>query len=127
MKIRTALNEIDQSYNKLPDYFIAFDLYNKKNKLFYTRDKLIEKLKDTNIHFVREMYNGKIKDKNQLLNLIQEKSIYTDEKVEGIYLKIFEGNYIKSRCKLVRNDFLCGNEHWSKNTIQKNKLLYNFT
>ena len=109
------------SYDNLPDYFLAFDLYNKKKKLFYNRDILVEKLKDTSLNFVREMYRGKIKDKNQLLKMIEEKSNYTsDGRVEGIYLKIFEGDYVKSRCKLVRNDFLSGNDHWTKGGIQKN-------
>ena len=112
------------SYDNLPDYFLAFDLYNKKKKLFYNRDILVEKLKDSSIHYVREMYRGKIKDQSQLLKMIEEKSIYTDGRVEGIYLKIFEGDYVKSRCKLVRNDFICGNEHWTKGGIQKNKLNY---
>ena len=34
-------------YNSLPDYFLAFDLYNKKKKLFYNRDILVNKLKNT--------------------------------------------------------------------------------
>ena len=112
------------NYNNLPDYFLAFDLYNKKKKLFYNRDILVEKLKDTNIHFVREMYRGKVKDNNQLLKMIDQKSIYSDGKVEGIYLKIFEGDYIKNRCKLVRNDFICGNDHWTKGGIKINKLKF---
>ena len=61
----------------------------KKKKLFYNRDILVEKLKDSSIHYVREMYRGKIKDQGQLLKMIEEKSIYTDGRVEGIYLKIF--------------------------------------
>ena len=111
-------------YTGLPDYFLAFDLYNKKKKLFYNRDILVEKLKDTNIHFVREMFRGKIKDKSQLLKMIEQKSEYTDGRVEGIYLKVFEGDYVKERCKLVRNDFICGNDHWSKRGIVINKLTF---
>lgn len=109
-------------YSDLPDYFLAFDLYHKKKKLFYNKHILVEKLKNTNLHFVREMYQGKIKDKNQLLKMIELKSQYTEGRVEGIYLKIFEGDYVKSRCKLVRNDFICGNEHWTKGGIQINKV-----
>lgn len=115
---------LNSSLNNLPDYFLAFDLYNKKKKLFYNRDILVEKLKDTNIHFVREMYRGMVKDQNQLLKMIEQQSDYTDSRVEGIYLKIFEDDYVKRRCKLVRNDFLSGNEHWTKGGIQKNKLKF---
>ena len=70
------------------------------------------------------MYRGKVKDNNQLLKLIEQNSIYSDGRVEGIYLKIFEGDYIKNRCKLVRNDFICGNDHWTKGGIKINKLKF---
>ena len=56
--------------------------------------------------------------------MIEQKSHYTDGRVEGIYLKIFQGDYVQSRCKLVRNDFMCGNDHWTKDGIQKNKLKF---
>ena len=110
------------SYNNLPDYFMAFDLYDKNNKVFYNRKILEEKLNGTNIHGVRVMYEGKI-NKSQLLKMIEQKSIYTDGRVEGIYLKVFEDDYVKYRAKLVRNDFLSGNKHWSKNIVEKNKVL----
>jgi atypical dual specificity phosphatase len=112
------------SYNKLPDYFMAFDLYNKKEKVFYNRQILDEKLENTNIKSVRIMYNGIIENKNQLLKLIENQSDYTDSRVEGIYIKTFEDKYVKYRCKLVRNDFICGNEHWSKGIIEKNQIIF---
>ena len=71
------------------------------------------------------MFRGKIHNKNFLLKMIEEKSIYSDSRIEGIYLKIFEKDYVKLRCKLVRNDFICGNEHWNKNQIIKNKIMIN--
>ena len=89
---------------------------------FYNRKILEEKLNGTNIHGVRVMYEGKI-NKSQLLKMIEQKSIYTDGRVEGIYLKVFEDDYVKYRAKLVRNDFLSGNKHWSKNIVEKNKVL----
>jgi len=57
-----------------------------------------------------------------LLSMIEQKSVYTDGRVEGVYLKIFENDYVKARCKLVRNDFICGNEHWGKGIMQKNSI-----
>ena len=59
------------------------------------------------------MYQGSI-NKKQLLELIQQPSEYTNSRVEGVYLKVFEGKFVKYRSKLVRNDFLAGNQHWSK-------------
>jgi atypical dual specificity phosphatase len=110
------------SYNNLPDYFLAFDLFSKKKKLFYHRNILLDKLKDTSIIPVRSIYEGKIRDRDQLLTMINATSQYTDTRVEGIYLKMYQGDYVESRCKLVRNDFLEGNQHWSKRKVEKNKL-----
>ena len=109
-------------YNKLPDYFLAFDLYNKKEDLFYSRKILEEKLKGTSILPVKLLYSGKIKNDKKLLEMIQLKSEYTDSRVEGIYIKINEGDYVKHRSKIVRNDFIGGNEHWSKYEVKPNKL-----
>ena len=64
------------------------------------------------------------KDNNTYVKLIENQSDYTDSRVEGIYIKTFEDKYVKYRCKLVRNDFICGNEHWTKGGIQKNNLKY---
>ena len=109
-------------YKNLPDYFMAFDLYNKREQVFYSRDILEQKLAGTQIQMVRIMYQGKI-DKKQLLELIEQPSEYTDSRVEGVYLKIFEDKYVKYRSKLVRNDFLAGNQHWSKRTVEPNQLI----
>ena len=108
-------------YNNLPDYFMAFDLYNKRERVFYNRHVLEQKLEGTQIQIVRIMYQGLI-DKKQLLELIEQPSEYTNSRVEGVYLKVFEGKYVKYRSKLVRNDFLAGNQHWSKREVQPNQL-----
>lgn len=112
------------SYTHLPDYFIAFDLYSKSQKKFYSRDIMMQKLQDTHIVPVREMYRGRIESRRQLEQMIQQQSEYTDERVEGIYIKTFEDDFVKDRCKLVRADFICGNEHWGKRKIEVNQLKY---
>ena len=108
-------------YNNLPDYFMAFDLYNKRERVFYNRRILEQKLEGTQIQIVRIMYQGLI-NKKQLLELIEQPSEYTNSRVEGVYLKVFEGKFVKYRSKLVRNDFLAGNQHWSKREVQPNQL-----
>jgi len=55
--------------------------------------------------------------------MLELKSEYASHlKVEGVYLKINEDKYIKHRAKVVRNDFLSGNDHWSKGILSVNKL-----
>ncbi len=113
------------AYDKLPDYFLAYDLYNKREGKFYNRDILEERLKGTNICLVREIYRGKIKTEKQILDMLQLPSRYaSNQRVEGVYLKIFDGNYVKERSKIVRNDFLSGNEHWTRGGVEQNRVEY---
>lgn len=55
--------------------------------------------------------------------LLQRKSAFApDVTIEGVYLRLDEGLWLKHRAKIVRPDFIPGNEHWSKTTITKNRL-----
>jgi len=120
-------------YDSLPDYFLAFDLFDKVSGKFFSREYLEEKCSGTNISLVRVIYstrdnsperndNLQITDKKSLLKLMDQKSIYGPEQIEGLYLKINSGQYVKDRCKIVREDFIAGNEHWSKGILTPNKL-----
>ena len=44
--------------------------------------------------------------------------------VEGVYIRIDEGDYLKERTKIVRGDFICGDKFWAKGIRTKNKLKY---
>jgi hypothetical protein len=111
-------------YTELPDYFLAFDLFDKKSNTFYSRDILLEKLKNTEIIPVRNIYEGPIKTEKQLLDMLKLKSEYTDSIIEGIYLKININDKVEHRSKIVRNDFIAGNEHWNKGIITQNKCIF---
>ncbi len=103
-----------------------FDLYHKRDNIFYSREQLEKILAPTSIVPVKLLYSGNIKNEAQLLKMLELKSEYAEPdqqvKVEGVYLKINEDKYIKHRAKIVRNDFLSGNDHWSKGIIRINKL-----
>ncbi|RUP49205.1 hypothetical protein BC936DRAFT_143068 [Jimgerdemannia flammicorona] len=58
-----------------------------------------------------------------ILDLLQLKSSYApDVTIEGVYLRLDEGDWAKHRAKVVRPDFIPGNQHWSKRAITKNRL-----
>merc|ERR1712066_860959 len=64
-------------YQNLPNYFLAFDLFNKKEGKFYSREILENRLKGTNIKTVDLVYSSRIFQKNKdtidsdfLLNLM---------------------------------------------------------
>lgn len=112
-------------YDKLPDYFIAFDLYDKNNKIFYNRNILENKLKNSSINIVNTLYFGKMN--NDLLNnILKQKSTYSSVNcMEGVYIKIFDGDFVKYRTKIVNNNFICGNKKWSNKIDEINLISYN--
>jgi atypical dual specificity phosphatase len=55
--------------------------------------------------------------------LVEQQSAFAEGRVEGIVVKIEDKNWVKWRGKVVRGDFLAGNQHWSKNIMQENGIL----
>ena len=121
------------NYTNIPDYFICFDIYDKLEDKFYSRTRVEELLKDTNIAQVPVLETNKIITKREdLIPYLQTKSKYGDCKIEGIYVRLHddENKYLVKRCKLVRPDFLPEKEetiHWSKKIPTKNKLDFDRT
>lgn len=101
-------------YTNLSDVFIAFDMYDIVENKFWSRKKLENKLKNTNIKIIPLIAEGKFTSINDIGNLVNNKSNYYDGKVEGVYIRICDDNWLIDRSKIVRNDFLSSDKHWSK-------------
>lgn len=112
-------------YTNLPDYFIAFDLFDKKTGKFCSRNKLEELLKNTTIQQIKLVTKGKFKNIDQIIKLVNSNSEYYSGKLEGVYVRICDENYTLKRAKIVRNDFICGDTHWSKNKCTENLIKNN--
>lgn len=115
-------------YDRLPDYFVAFDVFDKKENKFLSQAKLQEFLAETTIPIVpticKQSFATKKELVNKLLELLDTKSAYNDEPVEGVVLRVDNGDYFDRRCKLVRPDFIQGiEEHWSKKELVRNKKI----
>jgi atypical dual specificity phosphatase len=54
--------------------------------------------------------------------MIQRTSKFYDGPVEGVYVKMERYGRVLSRGKVVRGDFIAGNEHWSKGILRLNTL-----
>jgi len=105
------------SYSKLPDRFLAFDLYDRVTNSWMSRARLESLLASTTICIVPVMYTGKIVlSKETLIHMVTRESLYYDGPVEGIYIKVEcdHKGVVQSRSKIVREDFLSGNDHWTK-------------
>lgn len=103
------------NYTKLPDYFIMFDLYDIDTNTFYSRVHIEKILADTQIKLVTLIYKGKV-TLDKLKSLVQTKSTFYDGIVEGVYVRSYDSsnNKLKYRAKIVRADFISGDEHWTK-------------
>jgi atypical dual specificity phosphatase len=76
------------NYVKLPDYFIAYDIYDRIHDIFLKRSELELLLKDSTIAMVPIIYTGKA-TLDKLKSLVQTQSQYYDGPVEGIYVRAF--------------------------------------
>ncbi|CAI2512617.1 RNA ligase, Pab1020 family [Serratia fonticola] len=110
-------------YNKLPDWFLGFDVYDKENKLFLPLKKRNELFKESKIKPVPFLAKG-VLSVDGLLSLITT-SAYSLEQSEGIYIKQETEREVTKRAKIVRPDFIQNmNEHWSRKALVKNKLIH---
>ncbi|EMD32663.1 hypothetical protein CERSUDRAFT_126750 [Gelatoporia subvermispora B] len=107
-------------YSRLPDFFLAFDMYDRSTQTWAGRRALEGILAGTSIVPVPVIYEGKMPLDTELCNMTQRPSQYYDGPLEGIYVKIEEGNRVIARGKVVRGDFISGNEHWGKAPLQLN-------
>jgi atypical dual specificity phosphatase len=110
-------------YTTLPDLFLAFDLFDTETSNFLSREVLSERLKDTNIHQVKVVDAEKL-DEQSLLDIVRSRqSSYYDGVVEGIYLRRQKDGKTIDRAKIVRSDFIAGDEHWSRRGVTPNIMI----
>lgn len=116
-----AKHSID--YNALPDWFIAFDIFDKEQERFLSVKQRKKYLSQMEIKEVPQLGYG-IYHIEELFQFFG-KSKYGDESCEGIYIRQDEKEYLKYRAKMVRGAFkqnITG--HWSKGMLHCNKVCW---
>jgi len=109
------------SYNSLPDFFLAFDIMEKKTGKFLSNKKMKEIINDR-LSVVPNLYEGEPKeDLDTLINSLVKKSAFGSEIAEGVYIRFEEGNYVLDRCKFRRKTFVAGREGFDKK-VENNSL-----
>lgn len=110
-------------YTSLPDWFLGFDVYDKKNKVFLNceqRNHLLEKI---NIEIIPRFGKDKYSKPDLEKLLDQLKSNFYSGSVEGIYLRLEDSEKLVKRAKIVNKQFIQGiKEHWSKQELTINKI-----
>mmetsp|Transcript_11846 Transcript_11846/g.15487 ORF Transcript_11846/g.15487 Transcript_11846/m.15487 type:complete len:892 (+) Transcript_11846:53-2728(+) len=112
-------------YTRLPGWFMAFDLYDKKLDRFLPRSVLSEKLQNTNIPQVPLIHEGPVESMNFLRNLVHGPSEYTEGTPrEGIVIRLLSDDCCVARAKIVREDFIAGcSERWNRSSQLKTNQL----
>ena len=108
-------------YDALPDWFVAFDIFDKKENKFFSVQRRNEMIEKMGLYKVPMLGKGKY-SLDQLMEFIGD-SQYGNGPSEGIYLRQDEGAYLKYRAKIVRKGFKQKiDQHWTKGKIQHNKI-----
>jgi len=113
-------------YNRLEDWFMAFDIFDKKENKFYSRDRVEKILENTTIKLIPVIIKTSFKKIDEIKALVNTPSRYADGKVEGVYCRICNDDYLINRGKIVRTDFISGNVHWSKGIIEPNEIINDY-
>jgi ATP-dependent RNA circularization protein (DNA/RNA ligase family) len=108
-------------YNRLPDWFLAFDIYDREVEKFLAaihRDQMLEEMR---ICRVPTIAHG-VFSYAEVERLLSKSSL-TDQPAEGIYLRVDRGRWLEQRAKLVRGEFIQAiDKHWSSSTIKPNRV-----
>lgn len=109
-------------YERLPDYFIAFDVFDRSKNEFWSsrrRDALAAEL---GLFTVPRLGEGKF-DKAGLLALLGQSRL-TDGPAEGLYVRREDEERLITRAKLVRAEFVQTIDvHWSKKAMRLNRVI----
>jgi protein-tyrosine phosphatase len=113
-------------YTDLPDYFIAFDLYDRIEEKFWSRPRLEKTLSETSINLIKLIDHKIFQKPEEFKDLVNNKSKFYNGPIEGLYLRICNDDWLIKRGKIVRPGFTNGIEgHWSKAELTPNtKISY---
>jgi ATP-dependent RNA circularization protein (DNA/RNA ligase family) len=108
-------------YDCLPDWFLAFDIYDRENGLFLATDRRDQIIADLHISRVPAIARGRF-TYLEIQKLLSQSKL-SSQPAEGLYLRIDRGDWLAQRAKLVRPLFIQAVEqHWSRSPIRPNQL-----
>lgn len=108
-------------YTRLPDWFLAFDVYDRARGQFWNVARRDALAADLGLTVVPRLGAGRF-DLPQLEVLLGSSQL-SDGPAEGLYARQDRDNHLVARAKLVRGEFVQAiDEHWSKKQLQTNSL-----
>ncbi len=108
-------------YENLPDWFLGFDLYDRKRSTFLDMKDRNEMLTRLEIYSVPFIASGNFRLAEVTAMLSESK--FGSEPAEGLYLRCAESSVEIQRAKIVRPGFIQSiDEHWSHKPLRTNCL-----
>lgn len=110
-------------YDRLPDWFLGFDIYDKPSGRFLSSERRDHLLNKMQIFKVPILARGHFSYPE--LKMFVSQSKLSDQPAEGIYLRFDHGDWLDQRAKLVRPAFIQAIEqHWSRSAIRPNRIRF---
>jgi ATP-dependent RNA circularization protein (DNA/RNA ligase family) len=117
----TARHSMD--YNALPDWFLAFDVYDRNEGRFWSTARRNELTTRLGISSVPAVFTGKANAQDLKPLVIQERSRFRPGSLEGIVIRQENSEWLEARAKLVHPEFTQAIiEHWTRRGIEWNRL-----
>lgn len=108
-------------YDRLPDWFLAFDVFDRDLGVFWSVDRRDEFAKGLGIQVVPELTRGKLGI--EALEPLLDHSRLSSGTAEGIYVRKELNGVLAARAKLVRAEFVQAiGEHWTRRHLELNQL-----
>lgn len=109
------------AYTQLPDWFIAFDVLDRRDGRFLCSCRRDELIRATGVCPVPRLACGRFT--LDALHRLLGVSRVSDGPAEGIYLRYDSGDWLGARAKLVRPEFIQTiDEHWTRKPLVPNQL-----
>lgn len=93
------------SYDALPDWFLAFDIYETESDSFVSREVRHNSLRSFGIHEVPFIGKMTFDNESQLHDLLERHSVLYNGPVEGVYLRLEDNGKLLRRAKIVMPEF----------------------
>ncbi|MBU5690254.1 MAG: RNA ligase family protein [Candidatus Aenigmatarchaeota archaeon] len=103
-------------YKYLPHYLILFDVFDH-NRGFLSYEQVVKIASNLNLPHAPILYEGIFPGFEFLKNLLERKSEFGDEKIEGVYGRVQENGLTVFRFKFVNPEFIQKvdqSDHWKR-------------
>ena len=110
-------------YDRLPDWFVGFDVFDGKARRFWSTRRRDELLVAAGVARVPEVARGRF-TLARLRDLLDGPSTFGAAKREGFYLRREDESWLLARAKLVRAEFTQSiGEHWTRQVFIPNQTV----